>query len=195
MARKANHGRRKNNREVRINGAVVKMTSNGELEIQLRKIEKFLAARIPGIVIARTQKGLDANGQTFRAYSSEYAKLRAAAGRNPGANLWLTGGMVSSFAKRRATFTGEALNIHFAPDASRSTALTLTKSGAVQGSTVDENGVSAPKISPAHNLLGHWHHTGAGKLPKRKWLGLSKMERRRLADEISRISGFWRLRK
>lgn len=180
MARKANHGSR-----VNVNGKPLRMSTTGELEIQLDKIKKYLTARIPGIVISRTRKGIDQNGKPFRAYSENYARLKGLAGRTPGANLWLTGGMVGSFALRSHSKDAHGLHLFFAPDSAQSPTLLLTEDGAKQGSGV----------TPPHNTLAGYHQKGVGNLPRRKWIGLTRAESKKLAKEIEKLSGFWRLRK
>ena len=169
--RRGSHGQR--------NGDTGKLTLNYDVVVN------YLRARVPGLVITRTRRGIDIKGRPFRAYSSAYAKARLAAGRAPGANLWLTGGMVGSFALRSSVLSLNRLRLHFAPDSVQSPTLTLTPSGAK----------SSSRLSPPHNILAHFHQTGAGNLPKRKWMGLTPAEWKKLAREIEQLNGIWVLKK
>lgn len=160
-------------------------TSTGQLYVDLDVVVAYLKARIPGIVIARTRRGIDTKGRPFKPYSTDYAKRRLKAGRSPTPSLWLTGGMVGSFALRSAVKGIDSVALYFGPDASTSPQMRLGSGGAHH----------TGKRSPPHNLLGWYHQTGKGDLPKRKWMGLTSAEQDKLAKEIEKLSGVWKLRR
>lgn len=68
-----------------------------------------------GIIVARTRTGLDADGKPFKAYSADYAKVRAARGLNTSTvDLAVTGHMIGSM-----TVTGRSGEAEIAFMASR----------------------------------------------------------------------------
>ncbi len=154
-------------------------------KFDLQRVEAYLKARIPGIVIRRTEKGIDVKGRPFKPYNAEYAKRRLLAGRGSQPRLWLTGGMVGSFAFRASRAGADGLTVTFSPGASTSPSLSLTSKGAQQ----------TGRRSPPHNLLAFYHQSGAGNLPRRRWVGLTKDEIKMVGKEVERLSGAWRLER
>lgn len=172
----SNHGRRG-----APHGSRVKVSTSGELEIDTKRLVNHLKARIPGMVQRRTQAGIDERGKPFKPYSSEYQVARLKSGRSAQPSLWLTGGMVASYGLRSVQLHGTTITLLFGPGASTSAQLALGSKGSI----------TTGRRSPPHNLLGWYHQTGAGSLPKRRWIGLSEAELATLAKEVENLSGIW----
>jgi hypothetical protein len=164
-------------------GSRVRVSASGELEIDTKRLVSHLKARIPGMVQRRTQAGIDERGKPFKPYSSGYQVARLKSGRSAQPSLWLTGGMVSSYGLRSARLVGTTITLIFGPGASTSASLALG----------DKGSVMTGRRSPPHNLLGYYHQTGAGNLPRRRWMGLSDAEMATLAKEVEQLKGVWRL--
>ena len=189
----SNHGRRGTP-----HGSRVRVSASGQLEIDIKRLKAHLKARVPGMVQQRTNKGIDERGRYFKGYSQDYAKARLRSGRDIVPTLWLSGGMVSSYAFRSSRRIGEhTLALFFGPGAGTSPEIALNTLWH------NENGKRVPgtggtrtgRRSPPHNLLGYYHQIGAGSLPKRRWMGLTKEELATLAKEVEELRGVWVLRR
>lgn len=153
------------------------VTLSGKFAIDLKKVETHLRARIPGMVRLRTSRGIDSRGKPFKAYSPDYAKARLQAGRTANPTLSLTGGMVGSFGLRSSQRGRDSLVMRFGPGTTTSPQMSLGKGAAHH----------TGRRSPPHNLLGWYHESGAGDLPKRRWIGLTKEELAQLTKEIEAL--------
>ncbi|MGB1373628.1 MAG: hypothetical protein ACPG6R_10940 [Aequoribacter sp.] len=136
------------------------------------KLADFFVSRFVSAVVRRTRAGLDTKGRRFKPYSKAYLKELAARGEELGVDLWRTGGMLGSVNERFRQWKDQGQD---------NLLVGIGPSSAVSN--------SGQHNRPANNVLGFYHQKGRGHNEKRKWLGLTRRERKEIAREMAKMSG------
>lgn len=142
-----------------------------------------LAADCIGRIQRRTHRGLDVDDKPFAPYSSAYRAALARGGEASNVDLWVTGSMVGDLVVVRKVATADRLELDIGPGAGETEKRTMADGAAKR------TGKTVP-----HSQLAWWHHNGAGRLPARRWIGLSTSDRKAVAqrlrkDGLARIVG------
>lgn len=163
-----------------------------EVTIDILKLRDFVVPLIVGEIQARTNRGLDVNGNAFKPYSASYQRQLRMSGRNTSpVALRQTGSMMGSLRLVRTLGFGlggqasaEArrlmLEIGIGPEPGP--AYSLTKKGMKRRGT----------RSVPNNVLARMHHNGEGRLPARPFMGLSKRELAKISRKARRAPGLVR---
>lgn len=147
-------------------------------------IAKVIAGLVPGMILRRTEKGLDANGQQFAPYSARYRKHLRDLGEDPKVDLRVSGGLMNSIKARSIEILKDAVRVVVAPDAGTSPVWTKRKDKAGRASR------TIGKQSPPHNIVGYWLHHGTPKMRARPFMGLTAEQWRTLRAAIAKV--MWR---
>jgi hypothetical protein len=81
-----------------------------------RRIAAIIKGVVPGMILERTNKGVDVNGQQFAPYSKRYKKRLRLMGEDPKIDLRLSGGLMNSIKARGATLHPDRVEVIIAPD-------------------------------------------------------------------------------
>jgi hypothetical protein len=138
-------------------------------------IAERIASAVIGHVGERTENGIDIDGQPFAPYSPTYAEARARAARarigseplSSVPNLTMSGGMLNSVQVLEREHTETSSVIAIGPDTGTSPQRRTPPKTKPRKRTKSEG------RSPSHNDLGLYHQEGMGRLPQRRWLGVS----------------------
>jgi hypothetical protein len=80
------------------------------------KAAKLIAGFVPGAILRRTDKGIDAKGNAFALYRPGYRNTLAAMGEDGKVDLRLTGGLLNSIKARSIETTADGVRVTIAPD-------------------------------------------------------------------------------
>jgi hypothetical protein len=80
------------------------------------RIATIIKGVVPGMILERSNKGVDINGQQFAAYSRRYQRKLRRMGEDPKVDLRLSGGMLNSVKARGATLRADSVEVTIAPD-------------------------------------------------------------------------------
>ena len=176
-----------------------------------RRIAAIIKGVVPGMILERTNKGIDANGQQFAPYSKRYKKRLRLMGEDPKIDLRLSGGLLNSVKARGATLHPDRVEVIIAPDTGTSPvwapkaggqarydrAMRKFEKSAARGdysTQIAGRQVSRAfrsrrtgKQSPPHNVVGYWLHYGTKTMKARPWMGLTDAQYTELLREIARI--------
>ena len=176
-----------------------------------RRIAAIIKGVVPGMILERTNKGIDANGQQFAPYSKRYKKRLRLMGEDPKIDLRLSGGLLNSVKARGATLHPDRVEVIIAPDTGTSPvwapkaggqarydrAMRKFEKSAARGDySAHVAGRQAArafrsrrtgKQSPPHNVVGYWLHYGTKTMKARPWMGLTDAQYTELLREIARI--------
>jgi hypothetical protein len=131
-------------------------------------IAERVASAVIGHVRERTEQGVDVDGNAFEPYSKAYAEGRARGGRRADPpNLTMSGGMLNSVQVLEREHTETASVVAIGPDTGTSPQRRTPPKTKPRKRTKSEG------RSPSHNDLGLYHQEGMGRLPQRRWLGVS----------------------
>ncbi len=140
----------------------------------------------------RAKKGQDADGQPFVPYSPAYSNALRRGGENGNkVDLWVTGSLMGSLHVKKKRVhpkgggyvvvgpsSGHGQNYYFADGARK-------WSGVGRRLKDGKRGPPGEKVaSLSHAQIGYLHQHGIGRLPKRKWLGLTAKETQSLTKEL-----------
>jgi hypothetical protein len=145
------------------------------------RIATIIKGVVPGMILERTNRGVDINGQQFAAYSRRYRNRLRRMGEDPKVDLRLSGGLLNSVKARGATLRADSVEVTIAPDTGTSP-VWAPKAGGKSRRT--------GKQSPPHNVVGYWLHYGTKTIKPRPWMGLTPQQYAELVREIARIC--WR---
>lgn len=79
-------------------------------------VEREIKRIVPGMIIGRTERGLDIKGQPFAAYSPRYRNQLRRMGEDPKVDLRLSGGLLNSVKARDALLRADSVEVTIAPD-------------------------------------------------------------------------------
>lgn len=136
----------------------------GKIKIDIDRAADIAVALIVGAVLDRTQAGLDIDGNAFAPYSPGYAAQLVRAGRIAVPTLRQTGSLLGSLGERRRDTSGGTLTVHIGPGVEIGPAYSIGSKG------LRRRGLRG--ITNAQ--LGHIHHEGLGRVPRRRWLSVKK---------------------
>ncbi len=89
-----------------------------ELSVETRKLVDILVPIIIGQILLRTDRGIDADGQPFKPYSTSHAKQRTKRGLGAvPVDLRMTGQMLGSLGLRRVAVMVDGVQMTIAPSA------------------------------------------------------------------------------
>lgn len=169
----------------------VEVTSSGPLVFKPSKGGvDLLVARAIGFIKLQAEQGVDQDGKPFVDYAPSYKRALAATGRLSGKKmLMLSGGMMKSLGERSRTITGSTIEAVIGPGLGRSPKVPLPGGHWSDDTIQDWLDSPASKAGGrladvSQNVIGYWHQTGAGRLPVRRWCGLSPKNRERLKRDI-----------
>jgi len=80
------------------------------------RIATIIKGVVPGMILERTNKGVDINGQQFAAYSRRYQRKLKRMGEDPKVDLRMSGGLLNSVKARGATLRADSVEVTIAPD-------------------------------------------------------------------------------
>lgn len=182
-----------------------------------KRIAAVIKGTAPGMILERTNKGIDANGQQFAPYSRRYQNLLRRMGEDPKIDLRLSGGLLNSVKARGATLHPDRVEVTIAPDTGTSPQykapstrgeLAKTQWDRGRGLFMDEGAYAGPlrrgassklgkaltprkiktgKQSPPHNIVGYWLHYGTPTMKARPWMGLTDAQYTELVRDIARV--------
>lgn len=148
--------------------------------IDLDAIAKVCAARVPGLILDRVNRGLDINDKPFAPYSPGYRQTLGEMGEAADVDLRMTGGLLNSVRLVKAEKGKGTITMHFAPDAGSSPQVKAPTKGKPRAQRTGRR-------SAAHNVIGYWLQKGTPRMRPRPWLGLSPKDRRTLLELLTRI--------
>lgn len=179
------------------------------------RIATIIKGVVPGMILERTNKGIDINGQQFAAYSRRYRNRLRLMGEDPKVDLRLSGGLLNSVKARGATLRADSVEVTIAPDTGTSPVWAPKAGGKQRQERAMRKFVRASKKgnyamipiaarqeatayrsrrtgkqSPPHNIVGYWLHYGTPTIKARPWMGLTPQQYAELVREIARIC--WR---
>lgn len=199
----------------------VKITRRGQqLTFDGRRVAAVVKGLVPGMILERTNKGIDANGQQFAPYSKRYQQYLKRGGEDPKVDLRLSGGLLNSVKARSIEILKESVRVVVAPDtgtspvwapASSRKAFAASDWGRGRGLFGENARYSGPlrrgestklekalrprmqrtgKQSPPHNVVGYWLHHGTPKMKARPFMGLTDEQWKVLRAAIAKV--MWR---
>lgn len=148
--------------------------------IDLDAIAKVCAARVPGLILDRVNRGLDINDKPFAPYSSGYRRTLGKMGEAADVDLRMTGGLLNSVRLVKTEKGRGIITLHFAPDAGASPQVKAPQKGKPRAQRTGRR-------SAAHNVIGYWLQKGTPRMRPRPWLGLSPKDRRTLLELLTRV--------
>lgn len=159
-----------------------------KLSFDLSDAAKILKGLIPSMIVERTSRGIDRNGNKFADYSDGYKRTLARMGEGDSVDLRVTGGFLEDIKTLSMEIKNGVLiqKVGAGSKSSASTSpppVTKTKSGSTKKERPRR--VQTGRHGPQHNLLGRWMHEGANG-PKREWLGITDSEWREVIEQIKR---------
>lgn len=159
----------------------VKVTTSGTPpKWDPEKAARIISALVPGMILDRTDRGIDMNGKPFAPYSRAYREALAGASEDQKVDLRLTGGLMNSIKARNVEARPDGVTVTIAPDAGTSPAVVLGEGHAHR----------TGHRGPSHNVLGYWLHHGKGKLPPRPFMGLTPAQRKALMAALAKAGLF-----
>ena len=84
-----------------------------------RAVAAVIKAIVPGAILERTNRGVDANGNQFAPYSNRYIDFLLRGGESPKVDLRLSGGLLNSVKARGADVNDNRVTIIVAPEIGR----------------------------------------------------------------------------
>jgi hypothetical protein len=136
-----------------------------------KQIMEQLAVEAKAMIDRRTAVGKDAEGKKFAPYSPGYSAAKARS-------------ISSRRGKRQKTRAGKSGLGRYGLGAGRMIVVDLTASGRMMSSLASHAlDVATSEVyfsASSEAQKAYWHQTGAGKLPIRRFMGLSKKEREAL---------------
>lgn len=173
-------------------------------KFDLEKAIATVKAFVPGAILARTDKGIDATGKAFTGYSAEYYAKLSGAGEDTKVDLRLTGGMLNSIKARKVTKSGGGAEIVFAPGTGGSPEMAFVsqstktaKDKKFQHLSPSERADKKYKLvktggrGPPQNVVAYWIHNGTDDMPPRPFLALTAKEVKYLQDLFIKV-GLWK---
>lgn len=184
------------------------------------RVAAVIKGLVPGMILERTNKGIDANGKPFAPYSKRYQSFLKRGGEDPKVDLRLSGGLMNSIKPRGTYVTRDVAHVVIAPDAGTSPVWAPASSrkafaesdwGRGRGLFGENARYSGPlrrgestklekalrkrmqrtgKQSPPHNVVGYWLHHGTPTMPARPFMGLSPENWKVLNAAIAKV--MWR---
>lgn len=144
------------------------------------KAAKLIAGFVPGAILRRTDKGIDAKGNAFASYKPSYRDTLAAMGEDGKVDLRLTGGLLNSIKARQTTVTADGVAVVIAPDTGTSPQVYAS----------DGKAKRSGKRGPPHNVLGYWLHHGTPTMQARPFMGLTPEQERELYQILAKAKVF-----
>lgn len=193
----------------------IKVTRRGQqLTFDGRRVAAVVKGMVPGMILERTNKGIDANGQQFAPYSRRYQNFLRRGGEDPKVDLRLSGGLMNSIKARSIEILKESVRVVVAPDAGTSPVWAPKAGGQKRYARAerkfkrlsDAGDYSTHvagrqmsrayrmqrtgKQSPPHNIVGYWLHHGTPKMKARPFMGLTDEQWKVLRAAIAKV--MWR---
>lgn len=147
--------------------ASIQVQRNTHIEIDLDKALKALGSHVVGTIKLRTDQGKDLTGAAFQQYSQSYKAALRRGGELNNVDLRVTGSMMSSL---EVIGRGSRLGVRYVTvgfDAKYGPKYYFA------GGQIVRTGQR--KIT--NGALARVHHLGLGRVPRRRFFGLSKAER------------------
>lgn len=158
-------------------------------------VAKAAKSVIPGLILERTNKGIDVNGNQFAPYSRRYIKFLRMGGEDTKVDLRLSGGLLNSVKARQMTITDSRVEVTIAPDTRTSPVWKPKAAGPKRAAKMERSRMKAPyenagefAQSPPHDRLGYWLHHGTPKMKARPWMGLTDEQLKDFMREIASIA-------
>lgn len=174
----------------------VKVTTSGQPpRWDPQKAARIIAALVPGMILERTDRGVDMNGKALAPYSPSYRAALAAAGEDIKVDLRLTGGLMNSIKARGIDARPDGVTVTIAPDAGTSPEVALpppwiSSDPEALAHWKSTHGRRTGKRGPSHNVVGYWLHHGKGKAPPRPFMGLTPEQRQKLVAALAKAGLF-----
>jgi len=147
--------------------ATIQISRNSHVEIDVEKAINALGLHVVGTIKIRTQQGKDLTGAGFEQYSDGYKDALRRGGELNNVDLRVTGSMMSSL---KVIGRGARLGLRYVTvgfDATYGPKYHLA------GGQIKRTG----QRNITNGALARVHHLGLGRMPRRRFFGLSKMER------------------
>jgi hypothetical protein len=147
--------------------ATIQIDRKSHVEIDVEKALSALGLHVVGTIKQRTQQGKDLTGAGFEQYSDGYKDALRRGGELTNVDLRVTGSMMSSL---KVVGRGARLGVRYVTvgfDATYGPKYHLA------GGQIKRTG----QRNITNGALARVHHLGLGRVPKRRFFGLSKMER------------------
>lgn len=147
--------------------ATIQISRNSHVEIDVGRALNALGAHVVGTIKIRTQQGKDLTGAGFEQYSDAYKDALRRGGELNNVDLRVTGSMMSSL---KVVGHGARLGVRYVTvgfDATYGPKYHLA------GGQIKRTG----QRNISNGALARIHHLGLGRVPRRRFFGLSKMER------------------
>jgi len=144
------------------------------------KAAKLIAGFVPGAILRRTDKGIDAKGNAFALYRQSYRDALIAMSEDVKVDLRLTGGLMNSIKARDVKVTPDGVRVTIAPDTGTSP----------QVYAADGKAKRSGKRGPPHNVLGYWLHHGTPTMQARPFMGLTPEQQRELYQILAKAKIF-----
>lgn len=147
--------------------ATIQIDRKSHVEIDVEKALSALGLHVVGTIKQRTQQGKDLTGAGFEQYSDGYKDALRRGGELTNVDLRITGSMMSSL---KVVGRGARLGVRYVTvgfDATYGPKYHLA------GGQIKRTG----QRNITNGALARVHHLGLGRVPKRRFFGLSKMER------------------
>lgn len=147
--------------------AIIQIDRKSHVEIDVEKALSALGLHVVGTIKQRTQQGKDLTGAGFEQYSDGYKDALRRGGELTNVDLRVTGSMMSSL---KVVGRGARLGVRYVTvgfDATYGPKYHLA------GGQIKRTG----QRNITNGALARVHHLGLGRVPKRRFFGLSKMER------------------
>ena len=147
--------------------ATIQISRNSHVEIDVEKALSALGLHVVGTIKQRTQQGKDLTGAAFEQYSDGYKDALRRGGELNNVDLRVTGSMMSSL---KVVGRGARLGVRYVTvgfDATYGPKYHLA------GGQIKRTG----QRNITNGALARVHHLGLGRVPRRRFFGLSKMER------------------
>lgn len=139
----------------------------------------LISSLAAGFIRKRTADGKDISGAPFKPYSPMYREMLTKGGEDANqVDLTVTGGLLASINERKRTVTAHGGSVVVGPDTGTSPRVSFR----------DGRAVRTGGRSPPHNVIGAWLHFGRGRMPPRKFLGLTPRERQKISKALTRAS-------
>ena len=175
-------------------------------------VARLIKGLVPGMILERTNKGIDINGQQFAAYSRRYRNRLRLMGEDPKVDLRLSGGLLNSVKARGATLRADSVEVTIAPDTGTSPVWAPKAGGkqrqeramrkfaragkkgnyalipiAARQEATAYRSRRTGKQSPPHNVVGYWLHHGTPTMKARPFMGLTDEQWRTLRAAIAKV--------
>lgn len=190
----------------------ITVTRRGQqLTFSGERIAKTIAGLVPGMILRRTEQGIDANGQQFAPYSKRHLQFLRRGGEDTKVDLRLSGGLLNSIKARNIEILKDAVRVIVAPDAGTSPVWKPKAGGKKRYARAQRKfkklsdagdystHVAGRQISrayrmqrtgeqsPPHNIVGYWLHHGTPTMKARPFMGLTDEQWKTLRAAIAKV--------